>query len=296
MLYFFGGMMVPAMPLEAKLAHAREDLVRVQRKYDRKITELERAVKKSRDKKPQLFQDDYPSPGRNNWLVTLRATKKSTTMYTVVWWHYPKTGLEALTVKPDGASFYFDSHFFQRYRIRESAVADPHDNMRRFFRTNYDMAVKPMQSTRHGLREAAGVAAEGMLLGTVRTGGIIACDTFLSQDMLRKDQVELQERLKHEAYWLTLSPVQLQQMDGGAAEGPGGPVAGNRTGLTILTSTPAFPRRAQTSDRHEVLGGESHTYVPAGQEAHAGGLGRGGRCESRAGKQDREVRGRHRLP
>ncbi len=205
-------MMVPTMPLEAKLAHAREDLRSVQNKYDRKITELERAVKKSRDKKPEVFQDDYESPRHNNWMVTLRATKKSTKFFAATWWHYPKTGLEALTVRPDGACFYFDTHFFQRYRKRESEVVDARDNMRLFFRTNYDMAVKRLDTYRHGLREAAGVGAEGLLLGTVRPGDIIACDTFIGQDMLRKDQVELQARLRNEAHWLTLSPVQLQQM------------------------------------------------------------------------------------
>ena len=205
-------MIVPAMSLEEKLAHAREDLVRVQRKYLKQLERMEHDIRSSRDKTPRVFHDEYRSPLKNHWFVTMRVTKKHERMFAAVWWQFPETGLEAMTVTPEGSCFYFDTHFFQRYRERETKETGALDNMRRFFFTNYDITMKMLDTERHGLKEAVGIAREGLFVGTVRPGGIVACDTFLSEEMLRKDQKELHLELQHHAHARNLSGVQLQQM------------------------------------------------------------------------------------
>ncbi len=200
------------MSLEEKLEHAREDLESVQRKYAHQLKKIEHDLAASRDKSVRMFHDDYRSPLKNNWLITIRVTKKRARMYPVVWWQFAETGLGAMTVTPDGSTFFFDTHFLQRYRERESAVPEAIGNMRLFFRTNHDITMKLLDTYRHGLREAAGIAVEGLFLGTVRPGGIIGCDTFLSQDMLHKDQQALRIELEHHAHSKHLSTAQLAQM------------------------------------------------------------------------------------
>lgn len=180
-------MIVATMDLDEKHAHVRGEVERVRRKYVRTVEQLRRELRTSRDKHDRMHQSDYRSPAGVDWVVTVRVGKRSERLFLSAWWHVVGAGLEALTLSPTGG-FYFDSHFFQRYRLRETEVVDPVANLKRFLRTNYDVTMKLLDTERHGLREAAGVAQEGLYLGTVRSGGLLACDTYIAHHMLRADQ------------------------------------------------------------------------------------------------------------
>ncbi len=209
--YFRGtAMIVSSMSLEEKLAHVRADFDSVMRKYDRIIAQERHAWKTSRDKIPRIHQSDYQSPRRIEWVVTVRSAKKNDHVFLAAWWQLAGVGVEAFCLSPTGA-FYFDTHFFQRYRVRESDVVGAVENIKTFLRTNYDITTKRLDTERHGLQEAAGVAAEGLLVGTVRPGNIIACDTFLSQEMLRTDQLALQQELQFHAHTKHWPAARMQQ-------------------------------------------------------------------------------------
>ncbi|MBL0045050.1 MAG: hypothetical protein IPP33_11865 [Flavobacteriales bacterium] len=203
-------MIVATMSLEEKLARVRADVARVLRKYERKVAEMQRAMKVSRNKVPTLHHAYYPSPDHIDWIVTIRCTKKRDKVFLTAWWHINGVGLEAMVLGVDSA-FYFDSHFFQRYRIRESDVVGAADNLRTFLRANYDITMKRLDTERHGMREAAGVAHDGLFVGTVRSVGIIAFDTYLSNDMLRGDQQALQRELQYHAHTKDWNAARLQQ-------------------------------------------------------------------------------------
>ena len=203
-------MIVATMSLEEKLVRVRAEVERVLRKHERKVAEMQRAVKISRDKAPRIHQADYRSPDQIDWVVTIRCTKKRDKVFLAAWWHIKGVGLEAMILGVDSA-FYLDSHFFQRYRIRESDVVGAADNLRTFLRANYDVTTKHLDSERHGMREVAGVAQEGLLVGTIRPTGIIAFDTYLSNDMLRGDQQALQQELQFHATTKDWKPARLQQ-------------------------------------------------------------------------------------
>lgn len=203
-------MIVSSMSLEEKLAHVRGDVDSVMRKYQKLIASEHRAFKTSRTKQPRIHQSDYRSPRRIEWVVTLRSTKKSDKLFLNAWWHVEGVGLEAFCLSPTTA-FYFDTHFFQRYRVRESAVSGAVENMKLFLRTNYDVTVKKLDTYRHGLQEAAGVAHEGLFVGTVRSGDIVACDTFLSKEMLGTDQQRLLRELHFHAHTKDWSPARMMQ-------------------------------------------------------------------------------------
>ncbi len=203
-------MIVPSMSLQDKLAHVQEEMVSVRRKYEKLIAKEQHAFKASRDKRPRIHQSDYRSPGRVDWIVTLRSAKNSDKMFMSAWWQVQGIGVEAFCLSPKGA-FYFDTHFFQRYRLRESDVPGAADNIKRFLRTNYDVVTKTLDTERHGMNEVAGIAAEGLFLGTMRPGGIVACDTFLSNDMLREDQQALQRELQFHAHTKDWSKARMDQ-------------------------------------------------------------------------------------
>ena len=203
-------MIVTSMSLQDKLAHVREVVASVKRKYDKLITSERHAFKTARIKTPRIHQSDYRSPGRVDWVVTLRSTKKSDRLFLNAWWQVQGVGVEAFCLSDKGA-FYFDTHFFQRYRIRESDVTGAADNIKRFLRANYDVTIKRLDTERHGMQEVAGVAAEGLFVGTMRPGAIVACDTFLSNDMLREDQQELQRELQFHAHTKHWSKARMDQ-------------------------------------------------------------------------------------
>ncbi|MBK7382475.1 MAG: hypothetical protein IPI81_03945 [Flavobacteriales bacterium] len=203
-------MVVASMSLEEKLAHVRVDYASIMRKYDRIITQLRHTIKASRDKHPRIHQSEYFSPRRIEWVVTVRSTKKQDHVFMSAWWQLAGVGVEAFTLAPN-AAFYFDTHFFQRYRVRESEIKAVAENIKGFLRTNYDVTTKRLDTYRHGLQEAAGVAAEGLFVGTVRPGNIIACDTFLSNEMLREDQQALQRELHFHAHTKHWPAARMQQ-------------------------------------------------------------------------------------
>jgi hypothetical protein len=198
------------MSMQEKLAHVRGDVDSIMRKYE-KLTASERhAFKISRKKEPRLHQSDYRSPRRVDWVITLRSSKKSDNLYMSAWWQVQGIGVEAFCLSPTSA-FYFDTHFFQRYRIRESDVPGAADNIKRFLRINYDVVTKTLDTERYGMKEVAGIASEGLFLGTLRPGGIVACDTFLSNEMLREDQQALQRELQFHAHTKEWSKVRMDQ-------------------------------------------------------------------------------------
>ena len=203
-------MIVATMNLQEKLAHVRSDVDRVLRKHRPAMDRLRHALRASRDKTPRLEFLDYRSPALINWLVTLHCAKKSERIYLTAWWHVHGLGLEAFNLAPDGA-FYFDTHFFQRYRVRESGQEDVLGNMAQFLLVNHDITMKRLPTERHGLPQVVGISREGLFLGTERPGAIFACDTYLSVDMLRPEQLSLYNEMQHHAatkYW---SAVQRQQ-------------------------------------------------------------------------------------
>jgi len=180
------------------------------RKHMPAMDRLRHQLRASRDKSPRLHFHDYRSPAQINWLVTLHCAKKAERMFLTAWWHAKGLGLEAFNVMPDGA-IYFDTHFFQRYRERESEQEDVLGNMAQFLLINHDITLKRLPTMRHGLPEVVGISREGLFLGTERPGAIFACDTYLSVDMLRPDQLRLYSEMQHHAatkYW---SGVQRQQ-------------------------------------------------------------------------------------
>lgn len=203
-------MIVATMNLQEKLAHVRSDVDRVLRKHRPTMDRLRHELRASRDKSPRLHFLDYRSPALINWLVTLHCAKKIERIYLTAWWHVQGAGLEAFNLAPDGA-FYFDTHFFQRYRVRESGQEDVLGNMAQFLLVNHDITMKRLPTERHGLTEVVGVAREGLFLGTERPGNILACDTYLSVDMLRPEQRQLHRLLQYQAATKHWSAVQRQQ-------------------------------------------------------------------------------------
>ena len=205
-------MIVATMSLEEKLAHVRTDQESVLRKFDKKVKELRHALKASSHKKPRMHQADYNSPRHIDWLVTVRITKKSEKVFMTAWWQLTGIGIEAFALSP-GTAFYFDSHFFQRYRTHESGIVEAVPNMKTFLLANYDITVKRLDTERHGMQEAAGVARQGLFKGTVRPGGIIACDTFLPDPGLNKGQQAIKQEMDFHAAtkeWSTAQKLQYK--------------------------------------------------------------------------------------
>ena len=203
-------MIVATMSLQEKLAHVRADHERVLNKFDKKVKELRHELKASSKKHPRMHQEDYNSPRNIDWLVTVRITKKSEKVFMTAWWQLTGTGIEAFSLSPDTA-FYFDSHFFQRYREHESDIVGAVDNMKQFLRRNYDITIKKLDTQRYGMQEAAGVAREGLFRGTVRPGNIVACDTFLPDPGLNKGQQAQKQEMDFHAETKDWSAAQMQQ-------------------------------------------------------------------------------------
>ncbi|MBK8499228.1 MAG: hypothetical protein IPL52_10500 [Flavobacteriales bacterium] len=200
------------MTLEEKLAHARVDLSKVLNKFMGRAHKLEHAFKTSRTKAPMQFQEVYTSPNKNNWLVTVRATKGHLNFYTLVWWQYPGVGLEALHVKPDGVTFYLDTHFFQRYRERHAKIPGAVDNLKAFFWRNFDIHVKQLDSLHQGKPAIAGVVPDGLVLGTMRPGDVVSCDTFLSPDDLSEKNTHLLNEVSTAVLVKQMGPQQRQAL------------------------------------------------------------------------------------
>jgi hypothetical protein len=205
-------LIVPAMTLDEKLAHARVDLNKVLNKYSGRAQKLDHAFKASRSKAPMQFQESYLSPNKNNWLVTVRATKAHLNFYTLVWWQYPGVGLEALYVKPEGMSFYLDTHFFQRYRERHAKVPGAVDNLKAYFWRHFDIHVKMLDTLHQDKPAIAGIVRDGLVLGTMRRSEVVSCDTFLSPDDLSEKKTHVLQELSTAVLVKQMGPQQRQAL------------------------------------------------------------------------------------
>lgn len=187
-------MIVATMSLEEKAAHVRAEVPSVMRKFDSIIGKGERTVRKARGMRSLEEHYTYQSPRGIDWEVTVVCAKNSSVLFMTAWWHLERVGLEAMSLAPLH-TYYFDTHFFQRYRERFSGTADPAANVRAFIQNNYDLKCMVLKSERHGHREVLVAGNDGLMLGTQRNG-VLACDTYLSPKLLRPEQLAAYERLR----------------------------------------------------------------------------------------------------
>lgn len=190
-------MIVATMSLEEKEAHVRGEVASVMRKFAAPMDRVRRSLRKTPGQRTLVRHFSYRSPRGMQWEVTAYCAKKYDKIFMTAWWHLDGVGLEAMALGPND-TYYFDTHFFQRYRERYSCTTSPTENLRGFLKSNYDLTCMVLKSERHGYRQVLVACNDGLILGTQRHG-VLACDTYLSPKQLRPDQQAAYEDLRNAA-------------------------------------------------------------------------------------------------
>jgi hypothetical protein len=198
-------MIVPSMSNDEIVKEILTDIAVVRRKLEYTAKDVRKQLLKTK-KYPFIKCYDYISPTKNNWIYLLEFKSKSDIYMSFINYHYTSIGLRAGLVTSfdlkswDEDFIFFTGHFFSRFVERENKVfVNPIDKIKLFFTLNADImfAVKE-EELEGGGREVIGTGNIGVVLGIKSSKGIFICNTYLSNEMLRKDQTLITSQLKEE--------------------------------------------------------------------------------------------------
>ena len=144
---------------------------------------------------------EYTSKYKNNWLCSIRLThKKKKNKHQFLLYFYGKRGLAAIQPGKENKMLYCTTHFFQRYNERRKlGLTQPVDILRSFMDDNSYYRFEFLEEVQPGIKLMFGVTESGVILGTLHTDLLLyKANTFLTNDMLKGDQVEKHAQLHAE--------------------------------------------------------------------------------------------------
>ncbi len=146
---------------------------------------------------------DYLSPRKNRWVYHFKVTAPRSDSFSVD--HYCLFYTErsyAVIINPIELAqvFYYTSHFFKRYFQREGLERENmHEIVRSFISENPNVVTQPLKNEGKNVFSVFAQMRHGVALGYLHndaTINIIEFRTFITNDMLKGDQVELSKQLE----------------------------------------------------------------------------------------------------
>ncbi|MCF8276628.1 MAG: hypothetical protein K9J17_07830 [Flavobacteriales bacterium] len=192
-------MLVPAMNLEEIRKEIAKDFEIVERKSRYVEKDLKRLHAPLRDKRI-IKVYDYHSKFKNNWIFKWDVDKKvSIPVYLI--WYIGHRGLTAIQTFPrTDCLFYYTSHYFKRYNERlDLGINDPKQLLHTFMHNHLAYTFQYLEEVNRGVWKFFAYTKNGVALGTyIRSCNYYKMNTFITHDMLKGDQLEIEAYKKAE--------------------------------------------------------------------------------------------------
>lgn len=175
------------------------DIEIVKRKAEYSLEMVKRILIKTKSY-PFIKAYDYVTPKtKNKWIYVLEIKSKNNSFVTSVNYHYTDIGLRASMVTSNMDIVFYTGHFFTRYAEREGLnLPSPVDKMKLFFSLNPHINYRIEKQLEVGVFEIFGTVKTGVILGKKIAHNIMVCNTYLSNEMLKGNQVDVASEQKAE--------------------------------------------------------------------------------------------------
>lgn len=185
-------MLVPSMTLEEICKEIDKDYPILFRKTSYVMHKLERALSKSEKEKGFVHFYDYCSKYQNHWIYRVCITKKESLVSCLLLYHNGR-GHIAIGATPDKNIFYYTGHFFERYNERcKLGLKSLDDIYHAYLNAIYRFHFQDIEEVAPGIFKTFCVIESGIILGMHnRRLKLFKANTFISNNMLRKDQLQL---------------------------------------------------------------------------------------------------------
>jgi hypothetical protein len=172
------------------------DIVFVKKKSIHVIAELEKKMKKNKLKTITHIYD-YNSPNKNKWLVKIEIGLKNVASSFLTYF-YIDNKIAAVQVLDARYLLYYTTHFFKRYKERMNLdIAKPEELIRQYFSDSTNFVPQLLGVTENYLLKIFILCKHGAILGNIHTdSSICKMNTFITTDMLKTDQVEMENEMK----------------------------------------------------------------------------------------------------
>jgi hypothetical protein len=192
-------MLVPSMTIDEIRKEIARDLPILKSKVDHLEHKLRRATRPHGNDKVVRFYD-YVSKYKNNWIFRIVVMRRQMEA-TLLVYYYTNIGLVGIiTAVNDDFLVYHTSHFFKRYNERLGlSLKTPNEIMKAFINECYEFAANRMKKLSPGIYHVFCASNTGYCLGVENEDKhFIIMNTFISQQMLKGNQLPLAERLNKE--------------------------------------------------------------------------------------------------
>jgi len=190
-------MLVPAMTLEEIRREVEKDYPIVHRKSSYVSRKLQRLLRNAIRENTVVRFFDYYSKQKNNWIYKIELNKKLPQITFAVY-YYGDKGLTVIEPIASNIMLYCTAHFFNRYNERRNLnLIMPNDIIRSFMNDNVQFTFKRLEEIYPGNYTVFGTTDSGITLGTFNAStNLYKLNTFITRDMLRGDQVEMEVQMK----------------------------------------------------------------------------------------------------
>jgi len=189
-------MIVSSMTYAEIRKEVQNDIVLVFKKSTHVIAELERKMRREKLKK-HIHVYDYNSKNKNKWIVKIDMGPKDVAR-TFMMYFYVDNKIVAVQVVDSAYLLYYTTHFFKRYKERLMLdIVNPEEIVRNYLASSSNFVPKVLEIVDDKIMKMYIVGKQGTILGTLHTkSGICKMNTFLSPEMLKTDQVEMEKEMK----------------------------------------------------------------------------------------------------
>ena len=144
---------------------------------------------------------DYVSPRKNRWVYRLFSTShksKDFSMNIYAYYQTKKSYVVLIYTPVTDRIMYHSSHFFTRYSERMEIGKDiVHDIIRQYMRENHNVVTSPIKEVENNIWQAFIQLSTGVGLGYKHHHiNLVEMRTFIRNDMLKGNQVELSKQLE----------------------------------------------------------------------------------------------------
>ena len=140
---------------------------------------------------------DYTSKNKNKWIVKIDIGRKDTAS-TFITYLYIDNRIVAVQLIDAPFILYYTSHFFKRFKERlKLDIIKPEDIIKKYIWDSTCFYPKVLEKLDDEHLKIYIICEQGTILGTLHTkSGICKMNTFLSPDMLKTDQIEMEKEMK----------------------------------------------------------------------------------------------------
>ena len=185
-------MLVPSMTLEEIRKEIDKDYPILFRKAGYVMHKLERVLSKPEKEQGFVHFYDYCSKYKNHWIYRIQITKKESSVSCLLLYHNDR-GHVAIGATPDRTIVYYTGHFFERFNQRcKLGLKSLDDIYHAYLNSICRFGFIDIEEIAPDVFKTFCVIESGIILGMHnRRLKLFKANTFISNDMLRNDQLQL---------------------------------------------------------------------------------------------------------